>query len=60
MALSSAPPGLCVPTSLSQDVGTALGNQAGAQRLQEVFAAAGLRGREVARTLLTLVIEGRR
>ena len=50
---------LCVPNSLSQDVGAALGSQAGTARLLEVFAGAGLRGRAAAATMFNVVLEGR-
>jgi len=39
---STSPPGICVPNSLSQDVTSGLGAQAGPGRLREVFTEAGL------------------
>jgi SAM-dependent methyltransferase len=52
---------LCVPHSLSEEPGTALGAQAGEQRLHEVVAAAGFgRLRRVAETPFNLVYEARR
>ena len=51
---------VCAPNSLSQDVGTALGAQAGEARLRQVFEQAGYtRFREVAQTPLNLVLEAR-
>ncbi len=51
---------MCVPASLSQDGGAALGAQAGADRLLEVFGAAGFPdAREVARTPFNIVLEAR-
>jgi SAM-dependent methyltransferase len=52
---------LCVPHSLSEEPGTALGAQAGEQRLREVMTAAGFgRFRRVAETPFNLVYEARR
>jgi SAM-dependent methyltransferase len=52
---------LCVPHSLSEEPGTALGAQAGEQRLREVVAAAGFgRFGRVAETPFNLVYEARR
>lgn len=52
---------LCTPTSLAQDVGLALGTQAGPARIRDVVTAGGLtRFREVARTPFNLVFEARR
>jgi SAM-dependent methyltransferase len=49
---------LCTPASLSQDVGMALGTQAGPARLRDVATAAGFtRFRVAAQTPLNLVIE---
>ena len=49
---------LCTPSSLSQDVGAALGAQAGEARLGEVAAAAGFGSvRRVAETPFNLVLE---
>lgn len=51
---------VCSPNSLSQDVGLALGAQAGADRLREVCAEAGFtRFRQVAETPMNLVLEAR-
>jgi hypothetical protein len=50
---------LCVPNSLSQEVGTALGSQAGTARLLEVFSDAGLHGRAATTTMFNVVLEGR-
>ena len=52
---------LCTPASLSQDVGLALGTQAGASRLRDVAMAAGFtRFRVAAQTPLNMVLEIRR
>ena len=49
---------LCTPNSLSQDVGTALGAQAGEARLREVATAAGFTSvRRVAETPFNMVLE---
>jgi 2-polyprenyl-3-methyl-5-hydroxy-6-metoxy-1,4-benzoquinol methylase len=49
---------LCTPSSLSQDVGTALGAQAGESRLRSVVTDAGFAGlRRVAETPFNLVLE---
>ena len=51
---------LCTPASLSQDVGLALGAQAGEARLRDVVTAAGFtRFRRVAETPFNLVLEVR-
>ncbi|WCB96470.1 hypothetical protein DSM104299_05229 [Baekduia alba] len=51
---------LCTPASLSQDVGLALGAQAGEARLRDVVTAGGLtRFRRVAETPFNLVLEAR-
>jgi SAM-dependent methyltransferase len=51
---------LCVPHALSEEPGTALGAQAGGQRLREVASAAGFgRFRRVAQTPFNLVYEAR-
>ncbi len=51
---------ICTPNSLSQEVGLGLGAQAGAGRLQEVFAEAGFsRFRKVAETPLNLILEAK-
>jgi hypothetical protein len=51
---------LCTPASLSQDVGLALGAQAGEARLREVVTAAGFtRFRRAAETPFNLVLEAR-
>jgi SAM-dependent methyltransferase len=60
LAWYAASTALCVPNSLSQEVGTALGAQAGTARLLEVFAEAGLRARAAATTMFNVVLEGRR
>jgi 2-polyprenyl-3-methyl-5-hydroxy-6-metoxy-1,4-benzoquinol methylase len=52
---------LCTPASLSQDVGLALGAQAGEARIREVVTAGGFsRFRRVAETPFNLVYEARR
>jgi SAM-dependent methyltransferase len=52
---------LCVPHALSEEPGTALGAQAGEQRLRDVVTAAGFgRFRRVAETPFNLVYEARR
>jgi SAM-dependent methyltransferase len=52
---------LCTPASLSQDVGLALGAQAGEARIREVVESAGFtRFRRVAETPFNLVFEARR
>ncbi len=49
---------ICIPTSLAQEKGLALGAQAGPQRLTEVIRAGGFsRVSEVARTPLNMVLE---
>jgi 2-polyprenyl-3-methyl-5-hydroxy-6-metoxy-1,4-benzoquinol methylase len=51
---------ICTPNSLSQDVGAALGAQAGPGRLGQVFADAGYsRFRQAAQTPLNLILEAR-
>jgi len=51
---------LCTPNSLSQDVGTALGAQAGEARLREVIEGAGFGSvRRVAETPFNIVLEAR-
>ena len=51
---------VCTPASLSQEVGTALGAQAGETRLREVVTAAGFtRFRRAAETPFNLVLEAR-
>ena len=51
---------LCTPASLSQEVGLALGAQAGEARIREVVEAAGFtRFRRVAETPFNLVFEAR-
>ena len=51
---------LCTPASLSQEVGLALGAQAGEERLRDVFTAAGFtRARRVAETPANMVFEVR-
>ncbi|MBA3250801.1 MAG: methyltransferase domain-containing protein [Geodermatophilaceae bacterium] len=51
---------LCTPNSLSQDVGTALGAQAGEARLREVISGAGFSSvRRVSETPFNIVLEAR-
>jgi len=51
---------LCTPSSLSQEVGAALGAQAGEQRLREIAQAAGFSTlRRVAETPFNLVLEAK-
>jgi hypothetical protein len=51
---------LCTPASLSQEVGLALGAQAGEKRLREVLTEAGFtRVRRVAQTPANMVLEVR-
>ena len=51
---------ICAPNSLSQDVGAALGAQAGQARLRQVFDQAGYtRFRKAAETPLNLILEAR-
>jgi len=51
---------ICTPTSLSQEVGAALGAQAGEARLREVVTGAGFtRFRRATETLFNLVLEAR-
>ena len=51
---------ICTPASLSQEVGTALGAQAGEARLREVVTAGGFRSfRRAAETPFNLVLEAR-
>ena len=51
---------LCTPNSLSQEVGTALGAQAGETRLREIIQGAGFgRVRRVAETPFNIVLEAR-
>ncbi|MCE7979806.1 MAG: class I SAM-dependent methyltransferase [Caldilinea sp. CFX5] len=51
---------ICVPSSLSQEVGLALGAQAGVTRLQEVVTAGGFRHfRQAAATPFNLILEAR-
>ncbi len=52
---------ICTPNSLSQEVGLALGAQAGEARLREVFAEAGFRRfRRATETPFNLILEARR
>jgi SAM-dependent methyltransferase len=52
---------ICVPTSLAQEVGTALGAQAGEAKLREVITAGGFSSiRRVAETPFNMVLEARR
>ncbi|BAU49175.1 SAM-dependent methyltransferase PhcB [Sulfurifustis variabilis] len=51
---------VCVPTSLNQEVGTALGAQAGEGRLREVAKSGGFRQfRRAAETPFNLILEAR-
>ena len=51
---------ICVPTSLNQDVGAALGAQAGEKRLGEVIRDGGFsRVRRTAETPFNMVLEAR-
>ena len=51
---------VCVPTSLSQEVGAALGAQAGEARLREVISAGGFRSiRRAIATPFNMVLEAR-
>ena len=51
---------VCVPTSLSQEVGTALGAQAGEARLREVITAGGFRNvRRATETPFNMILEAR-
>jgi hypothetical protein len=51
---------LCTPSSLSQEVGLALGAQAGEKRIKDVVTAAGFtRFRRIAETPFNLVYEAR-
>jgi len=51
---------VCVPTSLSQEVGAALGAQAGEKRLREVIGAGGFRSiRRATETPFNMILEAR-
>jgi 2-polyprenyl-3-methyl-5-hydroxy-6-metoxy-1,4-benzoquinol methylase len=51
---------ICTPTSLSQEVGTALGAQAGERRLREIIETGGFsRVRRAAQTPFNLILEAR-
>ena len=51
---------VCIPTSLSQEVGTALGAQAGEARLRDVITAGGVRNvRRATATPFNMVLEAR-
>jgi ubiquinone/menaquinone biosynthesis C-methylase UbiE len=51
---------VCVPTSLSQEVGAALGAQAGEKRLREVISAGGFRSvRRATQTPFNMILEAR-
>jgi hypothetical protein len=51
---------ICVPTSLSQEVGTALGAQAGETRLREVIDGAGFSSvRRAIETPFNMILEAR-
>ena len=52
---------VCVPTSLSQEVGTALGAQAGEAKLREVIHEGGFTSvRRAAETPFNMILEARR
>jgi hypothetical protein len=52
---------ICVPTSLAQEVGTALGAQAGETKLREVISKGGFtRIRRATETPFNMILEGRR
>ena len=52
---------VCVPTSLSQEVGAALGAQAGEAKLREVITAGGFRNvRRATETPFNMILEARR
>ena len=58
--LYTASSSICAPNSLSQEVGLALGAQAGEARLREVFEQAGYRSfRRAAETPLNLILEAK-
>ena len=58
--LYTASSSICAPNSLSQEVGLALGAQAGEARLRDVFEQAGYRSfRRVAETPLNLILEAK-
>ena len=51
---------VCIPTSLAQEVGAALGAQAGEARLREVITAGGFRSvRRAAETPFNMILEAR-
>ena len=51
---------ICVPTSLSQEVGAALGAQAGETRLRDVIGGAGFRSvRRATETPFNMILEAR-
>jgi hypothetical protein len=51
---------VCVPTSLAQEVGAALGAQAGEARLREVIGAGGFRNiRRATETPFNMILEAR-
>jgi len=51
---------VCVPTSLAQEVGAALGAQAGENRLREVIGAGGFRSiRRAAETPFNMILEAK-
>ena len=51
---------VCVPTSLAQEIGTALGAQAGEAKLREVITAGGFRSvRRATETPFNMVLEAR-
>jgi hypothetical protein len=51
---------ICVPTSLAQEVGTALGAQAGEARLREVITSGGFKSvRRATETPFNMILEAR-
>ena len=51
---------ICIPTSLSQEVGTALGAQAGERKLREVITAGGFTSvRRATETPFNMILEAR-
>jgi hypothetical protein len=51
---------ICVPTSLAQEVGTALGAQAGETKLREVITSGGFTSvRRAAETPFNMILEAR-
>jgi hypothetical protein len=51
---------ICLPTSLSQEVGTGLGAQAGEKKLREVITSGGFKSvRRAAETPFNMILEAR-